>query len=753
MTMPWQYSQLLPILLLLATTHTIVAADTQQQPIALAGCPDKCGNISIPFPFGTKAGCFREGFEVTCNYSFNPPRAFLAQDSTFHIVGYGNYSANYSGRNYVDVMNYSQVPVELLDISASTSELRGYGAVRSDCIDGYSKYDDHLVKLQGTFLGWNGPKPFLLSPLRNVLMGVGWNVKPKMVLGGSIFTTTGYMLACLAYMRYNVLTNGTCTGRGCCQTSFPPERDVNFTINAFSVTFEPQKLLDDNDGMSTNSPCSYGMIVESSWYNFTSEDMFGRMVLANKYPRGVPFVLDFAIRNGSCPTEGQQPPQDYACISGNSNCAKAASGDGYVCRCWDNYDGNPYITNGCQDVDECQHPHLYNCSSGSICKNTPGGYECPCKSGMRGNGKEGACSENFPLPAKVAVGLAASIVIIVLMVMTHQLLKLKRFYEQNGGPILKGVKNIRIYTSKQLKQITDNYKVVIGEGHFGKVYIGRLEDKQEVAIKKTIEVDETSKQDFIDEVIIQSGMRHKNIVRLLGCCLEMDVPMLMYEYVVKGSLYDVLFKNKDNVPVDTRLRIAIGSAEGLAYMHSSDVKSTIRHGDVKSANILLDESFTPKISDFGTSKLLARGKSEKTEWVIGDKSYIDPAYLGGILTQKSDVYSFGIVLIELITRREATYDDKRTYVTNFIQACQEQKARNSIDNDITSEKDIVLMEMVSEVALECLKANPEERLDMREVENRIIHIIRKSEQHGQDRNYQGNLRPNSEVPLLKPGEK
>ncbi|KAM0885741.1 hypothetical protein ACQ4PT_030145 [Festuca glaucescens] len=404
MTVPWQYSQLLPILLLLATTHTIVAADTEQQPIALAGCPDKCGNISIPFPFGTKAGCFREGFEVTCNYSFNPPRAFLAQDSTFHIVGYGNYSANYSGLNYIEVMNYSYAPVELLDISASTSELRGYGAVRSDCIDGYSKYDDHLVKLQGTFLGRNGPRPFLLSTLRNVLMGVGWNVKPKMVLGGSIFTTTGYMLACLAYMRYNVLTNGTCTGRGCCQTSFPPERDVNFTIGAFSVTFEPQKLSDDNDGMSTNSPCSYGMIVESSWYNFSSEDMFGRMVLANKYPRGVPFVLDFAIRNGSCPAEGQQPPQDYACISGNSNCAKAASGDGYVCRCWDNYNGNPYITNGCQDIDECHHPHLNNCSSGSICKNTPGGYECPCKSGMRGNGKEGACTENFPLPAKVAVG-------------------------------------------------------------------------------------------------------------------------------------------------------------------------------------------------------------------------------------------------------------------------------------------------------------------------------------------------------------
>ncbi|CAM0902990.1 unnamed protein product [Alopecurus aequalis] len=714
MTMPSQYSQLLPILLLLATTHTILAADAEQRPITLAGCPDKCGNISIPFPFGIKPGCFRDGFEVICNYTFNPPRAFLPQNSSYHIVGDANYSANYTGLNYPGVMNYSTVPVELIDITASKSELRGYGAVRSDCTIGYTS--DHLVKLQGTFLGWRGPKAFVLSPLRNVVIGVGWNVKAKMVRGGSILTSTGYMLACLAYIRYNVLTNGSCSGRGCCQTSFPTAADVGFSISEFS-------------------------------------DIFGRQVLSNKYPRGVPFVLDFSINNRSCPAEGQQPPEDYACISANSNCAQAPSGDGYVCRCWDNYDGNPYITNGCQDINECQHPDLNKCSSGSICKNTPGGYECPCKSGMRGNGKEGTCAEKFPLPAKVTVGIAAFVVIIVLMVMTHQLLKLKRFYEQNGGPILKGVKNIRIYTSKQLKQITDNYKVVLGKGQFGEVYMGGLQDKQEVAIKRAFKVDDLSKQEFIDEVIIQSGMRHKNIVRLLGCCLEMDVPLLMYEYVVKGSLYDVLFNNKDSVPVDTRLKISIGSAEGLAYMHSSDVESTIRHGDVKSANILLDESFTPKISDFGTSKLLARGKSELAERVIGDMSYIDPAYMNeGILTQKSDVYSFGIVLIELITRRVATHDKKMSYVTNFVHACQDQRARNFIDNDITSEKDIELMEMVSEVALECLNLNPDERPDMKQVEIRLLNIIGNSEQHGQERNYQGNLSPNPEVPLLTPGE-
>lgn len=150
------------------------------------------------------------------------------------------------------------------------------------------------------------------------------------------------------------------------------------------------------------------------------------------------------------------------------------------------------------------------------------------------------------------------------------------------------------------------------------------------------------------------GIKVYNLVRLrlLGCCLELDDPLLVYEFLARGSLHDNLFKhNLFNIPVKARLRIAIGSAEGLSYMHSSGER-TIRHGDVKSGNILLDENMFPKVSDFGTSSLLAGGKANKAEWVTGDKSYIDPVYMDeGIITQKNDVYSFRVVLIELITRR------------------------------------------------------------------------------------------------------
>jgi serine/threonine protein kinase len=338
------------------------------------------------------------------------------------------------------------------------------------------------------------------------------------------------------------------------------------------------------------------------------------------------------------------------------------------------------------------------------------------------------------------------------MVMSRQLLKIKRFYEQNGGPVLKGVKNIRSYRRKQLKQITTNYKHVIGEGHFGKVYMGTLDDKQRVAVKISIKIDKDMKKEFTDEVIIQSKMRHKNIVRLLGCCLEVDVPMLVYEYVERGSLYDVLFglRRIDLISVDTRLGIAVGSAEGLAYMHSA-VESTLRHGDVKSANILLDQNFTPKVSDFGTTRLLVRGTAEMTERVIGDLSYIDPVYMEqGVVTQKSDVYSFGVILIELITRRPAVYDNQRRYVANFVQASLDKDAGSFVDKAITSEGDIKLLEMVSEVAVECLKPNIEERLDMKQVEQRLNQIIGQSAQYCQKTNYQADLSPApDDVALLK----
>jgi hypothetical protein len=152
------------------------------------------------------------------------------------------------------------------------------------------------------------------------------------------------------------------------------------------------------------------MVVEKDWYNFTSPDLYSDN-FSKKYPKGVPLVIDFAIRDGFCPAAGQAPPANYACVSSNSSCVNVTNGDGYICNCSKGYDGNPYIPNGCHDIDECalrdSHPELrvlYPCSRNGICMNRPGGYDCPCKRGMSGDGKAGTCSEKFPLQAKIVVG-------------------------------------------------------------------------------------------------------------------------------------------------------------------------------------------------------------------------------------------------------------------------------------------------------------------------------------------------------------
>ncbi|KAK3124545.1 hypothetical protein QOZ80_7BG0588140 [Eleusine coracana subsp. coracana] len=235
-------------------------------------------------------------------------------------------------------------------------------------------------------------------------------------------------------------------------------------------------------------------------------------------------------------------------------------------------------------------------------------------------------------------------------------------------------------------------------------------------------------------------MIHKNIIKLLGCCLEVDVPMLVYEFAPKGNLYDILHGNKANrhqqlhLPLDLRLDIAAASAEGLKYMHSS-TNNTIRHGDVKSANILLDQNFMPKISDFGTSMLLSRGE-DFTALVVGSMGYIDPVFSQtGLLTQKSDVYSFGVVLLELICRKPTIYNEHCSLVIEFRRAHERNGSGMAmIDEDIAvTEEDVFVMEEMGRLAIECLEEEVEDRPEMKEVAERLV-MLRRARNHGQ-RNY------------------
>ncbi|EAY86023.1 hypothetical protein OsI_07384 [Oryza sativa Indica Group] len=227
--------------------------------------------------------------------------------------------------------------------------------------------------------------------------------------------------------------------------------------------------------------------------------------------------------------------------------------------------------------------------------------------------------------------------------------------DANGNVI-----SAQTFTFRELATATRNFRpeCFLGEGGFGRVYKGRLESTgQVVAIKQLNRDGLQGNREFLVEVLMLSLLHHQNLVNLIGYCADGDQRLLVYEYMHFGSLEDHLHDlppDKEALDWNTRMKIAAGAAKGLEYLHDK-ANPPVIYRDFKSSNILLDESFHPKLSDFGLAKLGPVGdKSHVSTRVMGTYGYCAPEYaMTGQLTVKSDVYSFGVVLLELITGRRA----------------------------------------------------------------------------------------------------
>ncbi|KQJ81866.1 hypothetical protein BRADI_5g03550v3 [Brachypodium distachyon] len=399
------------------------------------------------------------------------------------------------------------------------------------------------------------------------------------------------------------------------------------------------------------------------------------------------------------------------------------------------------------DINECErgtpksimYEKLYPCRGGT-CHDEDGNYTCICNLGRKGNGKsEDGCEPILSMAAISVIGTISAVALVaVLLIFLHmqrEKRKLRDHFNKNRGQLLKSMK-IEIFTKEKVDHVTDNYRYIVGKGAFGEVYKGTIGDNSRVAVKRSIAINEDRQKDFANEITIQSKISHRNLVQLLGCCLETKVPMLVYEFVPGGSLYDVLHGKREPLPLQTRLDIAINSADALVYMHSqASQQLKILHVDVKSGNILLDDEFVPKVSDFGTSRLLSIDKNH-TNWVIGDSSCIDPVYMKtGLLTEKSDVYSFGIVLLELITRKKARYDGNNSLPINYVKASTDGTSKEMYDVEIVasgSEQDVKCLEEVGLVAVQCLEVDVNDRPTMTEVAEKLkMRKYRWLQSHGQ----------------------
>ncbi|CAN6172423.1 unnamed protein product [Urochloa humidicola] len=533
---------------------------------------------------------------------------------------------------------------------------------------------------------------------------------------------------------------------GCCQTSIPQNLTTyTFAFANISVT----KNVDDDqknaDDVKKFSPCSYAFFVEENWFKFNTS-----YAISNNFQslNGLlPLVLAWNVGTQTC-EEAKKNKSSYACTAKNSECVPARSGLGYLCNCSQGFEGNPYLGGCLQDINECDYsPSLYPCYG--ICTNTIGSYICSCPAGTQSKDPKNApCT---PIPesnrrqVKVVIGTSIGFVALIVCVSAvliqrqkWQLAKEKqRFFKQNGGHILyqqilsKQIDTVIIFTVEDLKKATNNYDKSrhLGTGGHGTVYKGILEDNKVVAVKRSKTMNVSQNEDFVQEIIILSQINHKNVVRLIGCCLEVEVPILVYEFIPNGTLFEMIHGNHNRQPVslEVRLQIAQESAEALAYMHLS-INRPIIHGDVKSLNILLDENYMAKVTDFGASRLLPKDEAELMTMVQGTLGYLDPEYFQErILTEKSDVYSFGVILLELITRKTAIYSEgpnkeRKSLATSFLLAMSENRVEGILDTSIMTDGMEKLFQEVAELASMCLSFKGEERPSMTQVADKLKAI-------------------------------
>ncbi|GLJ24108.1 hypothetical protein SUGI_0459860 [Cryptomeria japonica] len=678
---------------------------------AAANChPEKCGSMSMSYPFYiNNSDCGYPGFHIKCMKSNS------TGELTPYFTGYlGNFTQNRLPAHRYEIMEI---------------DYEGHLVINSTSIKTYSCEANRSAT--SFFQPPNGG-PFTISML-NKFVVIGCNS-----FGTSTYNSDSYnwgeatcVSACGSqtdppYCRY-----------GCCEITLPDNWAwLNFTGGGVFDLF-------DSTTNKFDRKCGFSTIFDPS--TFKIGDNKTNLFWGGGRKAYYGLRLNWGIGLQNCSTA--KSTANYSCSS-NAECIDSPSGMGHVCKCHPGYEGNGY-TNGtdCIDINECSLKRSNMCvrpEGGGICSNFPGSYNCSCAEGYKGDGfqKGTGCVSTSSnrvvfraiagsVSSFVVVSLAASLLVWWLK-KRHLKLVEARYFQQLQQYIASrvGRESLRMFSAKELARASDNYsnEMVLGSGGFGTVFKGILLDGTLVAIKKSKQAFNLEDgHDLLNEVTILSQINHRNIVKLLGCCIQTKFPLLVSEFIPNGTLFEHLHSKEGFLPWATRLQIAIETAEALAYLHSG-ASQPIFHRDVKSSNILLNETFSPKVADFGISRLISDSNdTHLTTNIMGTRGYLDPEYFQTYqLTDKSDVYSFGVVLVELITGLQplsAERISEEWSLSNlFLNKINHNCLSAILDSKVLGEENLQQMEDIGRLARECLYLERRKRPSMKEVVEELLWV-------------------------------
>ncbi|KAL0337425.1 UNVERIFIED_CONTAM: putative LRR receptor-like serine/threonine-protein kinase [Sesamum calycinum] len=289
-----------------------------------------------------------------------------------------------------------------------------------------------------------------------------------------------------------------------------------------------------------------------------------------------------------------------------------------------------------------------------------------------------------------------------------------------------GQREFSFDTLLQLPKIFDP-TLKLGEGGFGPVYKGKLDDGREIAVKKLSQGSAQGKKEFQSESKLLARVQHRNVVKLLGYCVYGAEKLLVYQYVANESLDKLLFKSDRREFLDWKKRydVITGIAKGLLYLHE-EAPCRIIHRDIKASNILLDEKWVPKISDFGMARLYPEDETHVNTRVAGTNGYMAPEYLiHGHLSEKADVFSFGVVVLELISgQKNSKFNrdpDSQSLLEWAYKLYKKQRSLEIMDPALESSADADQIAMCIHIGLLCVQSDPKSRPDM----DRIVVMLSK----------------------------